>query len=163
MNIKILKLYFLKILIIFLVLLIDLLSKKFFYGNNFIIIPHVLGVRPSQLNTGGAWSILNDKMWLLILLSIIFIIFATVFDVFFRCKSKTYSVAFGFILGGTIGNLIDRIFLGGVRDFLFFDFYISYPTFNLADSFLLIGLILFIIFIVFIYNKDSKTGEGQKK
>ena len=81
-----------------------------------------------------------------------------IFDSLFETQSKTYLVAFSFVVGGTVGNLIDRLVLGGVRDFLFFEFYETYPTFNVADSFLCIGLLLFAIFVVFIMNpnKDDK-------
>ena len=59
-------------------------------------------------------------------------------------------------MGGAVGNLIDRIFLGGVRDFIYFIFVPNFPTFNVADSFLLIGTILFAIYAIFIYKPQEK-------
>lgn len=154
---KTLKLSLFKIIFIFVVILLDLLSKQLFYNSNAILIPGLLGFRQSLLNTGGAWSILNNSMWLLILLSCVFVVGVSVFDFFFKSQSKVYSLAFSFIVGGTIGNLIDRIFLGGVRDFIFFDFWVTYPTFNIADSFLLVGMILLFVYIIFIYKPKEKT------
>lgn len=154
---KTLKLSLFKIIFIFVVILLDLLSKQLFYNSNAILIPGLLGFRQSLLNTGGAWSILNNSMWLLILLSCVFVVGVSVFDFFFKSQSKVYSLAFSFIIGGTIGNLIDRIFLGGVRDFIFFDFWVTYPTFNIADSFLLVGMILLFVYIIFIYKPKEKT------
>lgn len=61
-------------------------------------------------------------------------------------KSRFNQIALGFIIGGAIGNVIDRIRLGAVFDFL--DFYVGeshWPAFNLADSFICIGAIMIII------------------
>jgi len=135
-----------------------MLTKEFFYGQTQTIIPDVIGIRDSALNTGGAWSILSGQTWLLIVITFVFLIFVFIFDSLFETESKTYLVAFSFVIGGTIGNLIDRLVLGGVRDFLFFEFYENYPTFNVADSFLCVGLVLFVIFVIFIFspNKNDK-------
>ena len=64
------------------------------------------------------------------------------------------------IISGAIGNLIDRIFLGYVRDFLSFDL-IHFPIFNFADSCLTIGIILLCVFLVFIEPKISKKKENE--
>ena len=58
------------------------------------------------------------------------------------------SVALGPILGGTIGNLYDRIVFGGVRDFLYF-YYIEWPVFNIADCCLVVGAALLLIQAIF--------------
>lgn len=62
-------------------------------------------------------------------------------------KSKEYKdgCALALIIGGALGNLIDRLFHGAVFDFLFFNYSeLSFPAFNLADSFITIGGFLFI-------------------
>ena len=76
-----------------------------------------------------------------------------------KIKTSIYTISISFIVGGAIGNLIDRIFLGGVRDFLYFEFYPSFPTFNVADSFLCIGIVLMLIYIFFFSSKDFKEKE----
>jgi signal peptidase II len=98
-------------------------------------------------NDGAAWSILSNKQNLLILLSIIALIIIYRYMYNFK-KNKRNNLAFGFIIGGIFGNLIDRIFLGYVRDFIsikVIDYY--YPVFNFADSFIVIGVLLLIIAI----------------
>ncbi|GAJ09942.1 unnamed protein product [marine sediment metagenome] len=65
-----------------------------------------------------------------------------------------YNVSLGFILGGALGNLIDRYFVGEVTDFINFTFW---PVFNIADSFLIIGFCLIIILILREYFKKEKT------
>ena len=149
---------FLKIILIFIIIGLDLVTKDLFFGDTKTIIPNIIGIRDSSLNTGGAWSILSGETWLLVLLTFVFLIFAFIFDALFETKSKLYFVAFSFIIGGTIGNLIDRLVLGGVRDFLYFEFYQMFPTFNVADSFLCIGMFLFALFVLFghSFNKDEK-------
>lgn len=153
-----------KILIIFCVLALDLLTKRLFYGDNQDFIPGFLGFRDCGLNTGGAWSVLSGNVILLIILTSVFVIGAIIFDVLFKNKSKLYTISFAFILGGAVGNLIDRIFLGGVRDFIFFEFMPNFPTFNVADSFLCIGFILLIIFVLFVYkSKDENKKDSKNK
>lgn len=74
---------------------------------------------------------------------------------------KHYSWALGFIIGGAFGNLIDRLQHGGVADFL--DFYIKsyhWPAFNVADSFVFIGVFI-LIFDEILFNK--KTGAKNEK
>ena len=105
---------------------------------------------------------LSDKTWLLILVSVVFIIIICVYDLIVKHKSTTYSIGVGFIVGGAIGNLVDRIFLGGVRDFIFFEFYKTFPTFNVADSFLFVGTCIVIIYAIFIYKPKEKEKINGK-
>lgn len=157
------KLNWLKILIVFIVIGLDLLTKEIFYGQEYSIIPYLIGVRAVDgLNTGGAYSMLSDKTWLLILVSVVFIVIICIYDLIVKHKSTTYSIGVGFIVGGAIGNLIDRIFLGGVRDFIFFEFYKTFPTFNVADSFLFIGTCIVIIYAIFIYKPKGKEKTDGK-
>ena len=167
------KISFIKLAIVLGVIGIDLVTKEIFYGTDYTIIPYVLGTRATGLNTGAAWSIFSNLTWLLILFSFVFVVGIAVFDFFSKFNNKIYSVGISFVLGGAIGNLIDRIFLNGVRDFIYFDFWQSYPTFNMADTFLIIGIILIAVYIIFlipqkekneeVINKDDKELKAQEK
>lgn len=152
------KFNWLKILLVFVVIGLDLLTKEIFYLTDYTILPYIIGTRTVDgLNTGGAFSMLSDQTWFLILISLIFIAIIVIFDLVSKIKSKIYDVAVGFIVGGAIGNLIDRLFLGGVRDFIYFDFWQIFPTFNVADSFLFVGTVFLVIYTIFIYKpKDDK-------
>ena len=152
------KFNWLKILLVFVVIGLDLLTKEIFYLTDYTILPYIIGTRTVDgLNTGGAFSMLSDQTWFLILISLIFIAIIVIFDLVSKIKSKIYDVAVGFIVGGAVGNLIDRLFLGGVRDFIYFDFWQIFPTFNVADSFLFIGTVFLVIYTIFIYKpKDDK-------
>ncbi|MBQ3047460.1 MAG: signal peptidase II [Clostridia bacterium] len=159
---KFLKYILPKLIIVGIVLALDLVAKSVLYGNNTNFIPSLIAFRDCELNTGGAWSFLSGNVTLLVILTSVFLVVAIIFDIFFKNQHKLYIVSFSFILGGAIGNLIDRIVFGGVRDFIFFEFMPTFPTFNLADCFLCVGFILLAIFVIFIY-KGSNQDDGQKK
>lgn len=97
-------------------------------------------------NYGAAFSILIDQRLFLIIVTgvVLFIINHYFLD------QKTYKryeiVLYSMIIGGILGNLIDRIIHGFVVDFLSFKIFNYYfPTFNLADSFIVIGIIILLI------------------
>ena len=97
-------------------------------------------------NTGAAWSLFAGKTWLLIIVSILIIGLIVGYIYKNKPKATMEKIGYSMILGGAFGNFIDRIVYGYVIDF--FDFYIfgyDYPIFKLADSFILIGVILLII------------------
>lgn len=95
-------------------------------------------------NFGAGFGILQQQKWILVFISIIVI--GVIFYYFDRIKEKEIllQVLVGFVLGGTIGNLIDRLTYGFVVDFI--DFQI-WPIFNVADSFVTIGIIGLIIYL----------------
>ena len=64
------------------------------------------------------------------------------------------------MIGGAVGNLVDRIMLNYVRDFIFLDFWPTFPIFNIADSFLCVGTVMLAIFLVFF--SDKKEGKNGK-
>lgn len=110
-------------------------------------------------NDGAAWSLLNNQRFLLIIIGIasLMIIYSYIKD--FK-ENKRNTIAFGLLIGGVLGNLLDRLFLGYVRDFL--DFYIfgyNYPVFNIGDSAIFIGVILLIIAVV----KGEDYGSSSRK
>lgn len=96
-------------------------------------------------NTGAAWSMFTGKSVLLALLAT-----GTLLAIFFwrhslGLRDRLAQVAFGLLCGGIVGNLVDRLLHGHVIDFidLHFGSYI-YPTFNVADSGICVGVILYL-------------------
>ena len=154
--------------ILFIILLgvfiaIDQVSKTFFDGKNIVVIDGVFSFTSSH-NTGAGWSILSGRVWLLILISIVFLIAIFVFNYFQKHKNMLYKTSFVFIVAGAIGNLADRLFFGYVRDFLSFDL-INFPVFNFADTCLTIGVILLCIYLIFVepkLKKNSKPTQNKK-
>lgn len=92
-------------------------------------------------NTGAAFGILHGKTTLLIFAGIIFMLVFLLFMKNEEKKTLIFNISCGFILGGALSNLYDRIFLGFVIDYL--DFQI-WPVFNLSDSCITVGAFLLI-------------------
>ena len=96
-------------------------------------------------NTGVAFSFLEGKVPLIIIMTSIIIILILKY-IKSTNPNKYESISYGLILGGAIGNLIDRIIYGYVIDFLDFNIFgYPYPIFNLADTAIVIGVIALII------------------
>ena len=139
------------------VLALDIIAKHFLFDITYKnIIPNVISIASNGGNDGAAWGILGGKTTTLIIISIIMIVALFVYNFFVRRKNVFYCLSFGFIIGGALGNLYDRLALGYVRDFIYLDFFPSFPTFNVADSFLTIGAIMMAIFILFMADKKNE-------
>ena len=99
-------------------------------------------------NYGGAWSILNNKVSLLIIITIIILVIIYRYMNTFKNNMRN-GLAFGLLFGGITGNLIDRLFLGYVRDFISFKiFNYDFPIFNISDMAIVVGTFLLIIAII---------------
>lgn len=96
-------------------------------------------------NTGAAWSLFTGQSVLLATLAIATLAAIVAWRSALGLKFTRVQICFGLLCGGIVGNLIDRLVHGHVIDFLDFHFgnYI-YPTFNVADSGICIGVIIYI-------------------
>ena len=98
-------------------------------------------------NRGAAWGILQNYRIFFIVITTVIVFVMLHFMV--KEKSNYIRVMYAFIIGGAIGNFVDRLFRGYVIDFL--DFYIGpyhFPTFNVADIFITLGSILLVYEVV---------------
>lgn len=110
-------------------------------------------------NTGASWGILSNSRMLLIILSLIAIIILIRYMYSFK-ETKLNYIGFGFLLGGILGNLSDRLLHGYVKDFLdFIIFNYDFPVFNIADIFIVLGVIILIISII---RGEDKNGSSSK-
>ena len=97
---------------------------------------------------GGSWK--DSANWLFATVSVVAAVAILVWGTRSGpAREKWLSGALGLILGGTLGNLYDRIVFGGVRDFLYF-YYINWPVFNFADCCLVVGAGLLLVQAIFI-------------
>lgn len=159
--------------IVSLSLIIDQLTKYIVLvtmdlGQKISIIPSFFYLT-SHRNTGAAWGMFDGNKTFLIGVTIIALaIFAYLLKTTNFEKHKLAVISISLLVGGTLGNMIDRLFRSsGVIDFL--DFYIfgyDFPIWNVADACLTIGLILYAIHVFFLENRASKPlndqTEGEK-
>ena len=114
----------------------------------------------STLNTGVAFSMFEGSGWVFIITSSIASILFVYLIISNRwLKSKFEKISLSLILAGTVGNLIDRIIFGGVRDFIYLKF-INFAIFNIADAAITIGAILICVAVLFF--RKSKEEENKK-
>ena len=146
------------ILVLIFVLVIDQITKHFLFKvEYFNLIPHFISISTNGGNTGAAWGIFSGNTIFLVIVSILLIAALFIFNHFYKNKSVFYCISFAFVVGGAVGNLIDRLMLGYVRDFIFLDFFPSFPIFNVADSFLCVGAVMLAICILFAGTKKKGT------
>ena len=149
--------------IAFITVLLDQLIKNgllFFmnYGQSITIIKNFFNITLIG-NTGAAFSILSSNTILLIIISVV------VLNVlyFFFIKGKTLTdfeqVSYGLLIGGILGNLIDRVLRMQVVDYLDFNIFgYNFPVFNLADIVIVISMVLIVIQII----KGDKNEVSSK-
>ena len=114
-------------------------------------------------NYGVAWSLFSNMRWILVGVTG-FIIIAVAAVIMLRLIRRPIGIFAAFlILGGGIGNLLDRIFLGYVIDMLRFPFWKSYPTFNIADICVVTGCILWLIYALFLPERDSDRTRRNRR
>ena len=120
----------------------------------FTIIPKVLKLQYHE-NDGAVWGILSGRMSFLVILTIIMIMILSFFYLKIPSKKRylPIRIIWVFIMAGAVGNFIDRIRLGYVVDFIYFEL-INFPLFNLADSYLTVSCALLLILAIF-YYKDK--------
>ena len=103
-------------------------------------------------NYGAAFGILQNRKYFFIIMTflVVIVIFIILFNNYYYLN-KPMKVALAMLVGGALGNLIDRIRLGYVIDFISVKFGSSYnfPVFNVADSFIVVATILVVYMVIF--------------
>ena len=112
-------------------------------------------------NTGMAFGMLKDHRWVFMVFSTVSIIALLVYLFRFRPQSRWMQVPMAMIVGGGIGNMIDRIFLGYVIDFIDFTL-IDFAVFNIADSFVCVGAGILIVYLLIDLFREIKLERAKK-
>ena len=111
-------------------------------------------------NKGAAFGMLQGARVFFIVITVVAVVAAIIYLVKTRPSSHLERTAICFLAGGAIGNFIDRLVLGYVRDFISVEF-IDFPVFNVADCFVCIGAGLYILYTLLDFfhsrNKDGKA------
>ena len=122
------------------------------------VIPGFFNLRHDR-NDGAAFGVLAGHRFLLILITIVALIFIFTYYLRFR-ESRWMQVSLGFLLGGAVGNFIDRLYLGEVIDFLQFGIVsqgLYWPTFNVADISVCIGAGMLIVYLFRNRNQNQQA------
>ena len=163
--VKLLPFYWVSLIVI----ILDQISK--YVARNSIEPGEIIKLSPKLIwltlvqNTGAAFSfsfgnpLLNRILFIIIsTLAIILIIYMSI-----KSKNRMEILSFALIIGGAIGNLIDRILMGSVTDFIWCDFpdviMTRWPIFNLADSSIVIAIFLMIVSMLFNKEKHKEPHE----
>lgn len=152
-------------LIASLIFLTDLISKTIVinsltYGKNTPIINNFFYLTYVK-NTGGAFSILNNNVYLLAIIGIIILVLFINY-ISKHNLTKIETISYSFVLGGLLGNLFDRIIRGGVVDFLnFYIFDYNFPIFNISDIFIVCGIILIICIELGVIRNESRERKHK--
>ena len=114
-------------------------------------------------NDGAAFGMLDDARWVFMLLSTVAIVGVLAYLFVKKPESKLLCISLAFMVGGGIGNMIDRISLGYVIDFLDF---CAFPklwmwNFNVADSFVVVGAGMLMLWMLIDLVREIKAEKAQ--
>ncbi|MFJ7738484.1 signal peptidase II [Lysinibacillus sp. NPDC097287] len=138
-----------------------LIVKNMDYGERISVWDPWLGIL-SHRNRGAAWGMLEGQMWLFTIVTV-GVIIAIIYFYHKEAKGKPiFQVGLMLLLGGAIGNFIDRLFRGEVVDFV--DVLIPvinyhFPIFNVADAALSIAVVVLMIGLIIEDKKEKKQVE----
>ena len=129
------------------------------YLDNIDIIPGFFSLTYVE-NKGAAWGILNNSTIILVGISVIVLLIISKYISSTIEFTKLSVVSYGLLIGGIFGNLMDRMFRGFVIDFLNFNILgYNFPVFNIADTMIVIGVILMFIEVI----GDTYGNKSRKK
>ncbi len=129
-------------------------------------------------NTGAAFGMLSNHRWVFMVVSVVAIVLIFFYLWKEKPKSMWIKTPLAFILGGGIGNMIDRAFRPGVIDFIDADFvqypsvsfdggfsvtFADFPIFNVADCFITVGCAMLLVYLIFVeIPRESKREKEEK-
>ncbi len=130
-------------------------------GGDISVIDKVLYFRYTE-NTGVAFSMFSDNRWVLVGATSVMLIVALAFYLSGKIKDKLELFALSLIIAGGVGNLIDRISLGYVRDFIDVRI-INFAIFNVADMCITVGAFLVCIAVFAAERREKREQESKQK
>ena len=128
-------------------------------GGTLEVLPGIVGFRFAA-NTGAAFSLGEGMGWLFVVLAAVMVAALLWYLATEPIVSKLEVVGLGMVLGGAVGNAIDRVALGYVVDFIATEF-IDFPVFNVADIGVTVGVVLAVIGFAFLNPTGRAEGRGS--
>ena len=122
-----------------------IVSRYITLYDSIVLIPNFFAITYVR-NTGAAFSVLENNRILFIVIGVIALYLIYRYLIRDKSLNKLSIISYSMLLGGIIGNMIDRIVYGYVIDYLSFNIFgYNFPVFNLADTFIVVSVILIII------------------
>jgi signal peptidase II len=113
-------------------------------------------------NTGAAFSLLPGATWIFIPVTFVALGMVAWFHRSFRTRGRWIHVVLGAVLGGTLGNLVDRVRLGYVVDWIDVGIgALRWPTFNVADPAVVLGILTLVLYLTFVEGEGA--GEAERR
>lgn len=130
-----------------------------------ILIKNVLALSYAE-NTGAAFSAFSGSTFVLSVITLLMLVGITAYLFFAKIDNKIVNVAAAMVLGGGIGNLIDRFRQGFVVDYIR-TLFVNFPVYNFADILVTVGVFILVIYLVYAMVKEEKekkqgTNEDNK-
>lgn len=129
-----------------------IVSNNMYLGQSIPVVPQIFHLT-YILNPGAAFGILENQRWLFICIAAVLIGAVVYFYKRIKQLAKMFRLGIALLFGGAIGNMIDRIFIGRVVDYM--DFRI-WPVFNLADVAIVSGCVIIAVYLLFYAEKGEK-------
>ena len=111
-------------------------------------------------NRGMAFGLMSDARWVFMVTSVIMIVAMGLYLYLGMCENKLYWISVAMVVSGGIGNMIDRVALGYVVDFIDFTL-IDFAVFNGADSFVCVGAGMLVLALVLDIVKEAKEKKSE--
>ena len=159
-------------IIVILTVALDQLSKTLvvstmeFHGESIEVLGKLLVFYRTE-NDGAAFGMLSNARWVFIVFSLLAIAAGVFYLIKYNRRHVLLTVSVSMLLGGGIGNMIDRLFRAGIEceravvDFLHSSL-MPWFYFNLADAFITVGAVLLCVYMLFIEPKVEKKLAAQK-
>lgn len=158
-------LYIVELAVIAVILVADLLSKKYVW--NFLdqngVQENVIGLfnLVKVKNEGAGFGIFQGKTIGLTIVTFIVVIAICAYLFFALKETEWLRISLVFITAGGIGNIVDRIAFGYVRDFIQFSFWDNFPVFNVADSFVTVGAFMLVVVLIVMLVQEGKKNQKE--
>ena len=155
------------LLVVLGVIVCDQVTKRIIVAANpkgVVVIPHILNFTYIT-NDGAAWGMLDQHRWVFMVLSVLGIIAFSLYLFGKKKGDRWIDLGLALVIGGGVGNMIDRVFRGEVVDFLdatFMDVFGGFPIFNGADCFVCVGAAILLIALVTEMVREGKKEREQK-
>lgn len=137
-----------------------IVANNLSYGDSATLIPQILNITYAE-NRGAALGMLQNKQFLFVAVGILIVLIFAYLIFVKKISNKVFLLSASLIVGGGIGNLIDRILQGYVIDYLQLSFFS--PVCNFADYCITVGTALLIIYLLFFMEKDQDLSTHTQK